>query len=109
MIALILANGFEEIEALTPLDMLRRAGVPIEIVGIGGTVIEGAHGIKVIADVADADADITKYDFVILPGGMPGSVNLDASPTADAIIISVAARGGRLAAGSYADAFEGQE
>ncbi len=98
MIALILANGFEEIEALTPLDMLRRAGVPIETVGIGGTVIEGAHGINVIADVADADADITKYDFVILPGGMPGAVNIDASPTADAIIRSVAARGGRLAA-----------
>ena len=98
MIALLLANGFEEIEALTPLDMLRRAGVPIETVGIGGTVIEGAHGIKVLADVEDVNANIAKYDFVILPGGMPGSVNLDASPFADGIIRSVSERGGRLAA-----------
>ena len=97
-IALLLANGFEEIEALCPLDMLRRAGCEIETVGIGGKEISGAHGIRVIADKCDKCADIADYGAVILPGGMPGAVNLDNSEFTDKLISHVANSGGRLAA-----------
>ncbi len=97
-IALLLATGFEEIEALLPLDMLRRAGIDVQTVGIGGTAIQGAHGITVIADIEDVAANPDEYNAVILPGGMPGATNLDASDTCDAIIRAVCAKSGRLAA-----------
>ena len=97
-VALILANGFEEVEALAPLDILRRAGVSVETVGIGAKTIVGAHNIPVIADVSSLDADKDSYDAVIFPGGMPGSVNIDNSPFTDEIITSVMKKGGRLAA-----------
>lgn len=83
MIYMFLADGFEEIEALCPLDLLRRAGLEVRTVGIGGSVIQGSHGIKVTADMVDTDFDGKDIDMVILPGGMPGSVNLDASVTVD--------------------------
>lgn len=97
-VALLLANGFEEIEALTPLDMLRRAGVTAYTVGIGGEIITGSHGIKVIADTTDALTTPDDYDAVILPGGMPGATNLDASPFTDEILRSVNKKGGLIAA-----------
>lgn len=79
MVYLFLANGFEEIEALCPLDLLRRAGVSVTTVGIGGDLITGAHGITVRADIPDTMYRDSKPDMVILPGGMPGASNLDAS------------------------------
>jgi 4-methyl-5(b-hydroxyethyl)-thiazole monophosphate biosynthesis len=97
-VALLLANGFEEIEALTPLDMLRRAGVTAYTVGIGGEIITGSHGIKVIADTTDALTAPDDYDAVILPGGMPGATNLDASAFTDKILASVNKKGGLIAA-----------
>jgi 4-methyl-5(b-hydroxyethyl)-thiazole monophosphate biosynthesis len=97
-IALLLANGFEEIEAFCPLDMLRRAGCEVDTVGIGGKEITGSHGIKVIADKCDRCADIYDYGAVILPGGMPGATNLDNSDFTDKLIASVFNKGGRLAA-----------
>ena len=97
-IAILLANGFEEIEALTPLDVLRRAGVTVETVGIGAKTIIGAHGIPVIADVTDSEACHEDYDGVIFPGGMPGAVNLDSAEFTDKIIDSVKTKGGILAA-----------
>lgn len=83
MVYLFLANGFEEVEALAPLDILRRAGVEVTTVGIGGDVIRGAHGITVHADIPDVMFTDAKPDMVILPGGMPGSKNLDESRTVD--------------------------
>ena len=81
MIYLFLAEGFEEIEALTPVDVLRRAGLDVRTVGIGGKCIAGAHGITVKADVEEQDFEDETPEMIILPGGMPGTLNLDASPT----------------------------
>jgi 4-methyl-5(b-hydroxyethyl)-thiazole monophosphate biosynthesis len=83
MIYMFLANGFEEIEALCPLDLLRRAGLEVTTVGIGGDSICGSHGITVNADIPEGLFADAKPDMIILPGGMPGSKNLDASRTVD--------------------------
>ena len=78
MIYLFLAEGFEEIEALTPVDYLRRAGIEITTVGVGAKQVCGAHSIPVIADIAtDELSDMADFAGVILPGGMPGTVNLE--------------------------------
>jgi len=78
MIYMFLAQGFEETEALAPLDILRRAGLEVKTVGIGGDLITGAHGITVKADMPDVLFRDSKPDMVILPGGMPGASNLRA-------------------------------
>ena len=80
MIYMFLANGFEEVEALMPLDLMRRAGLPVKTVGIGSLDITGSHGITVKADMLDSDFSDNSPECVILPGGMPGTTNLDASP-----------------------------
>ena len=97
-IAILLADGFEEIEALTPVDLLRRANLDIDLIGIEKAVITGAHEIKITADIISCDADISIYDAVILPGGMPGTLNLDKSDFTDKILNSVIAKNGRIAA-----------
>lgn len=81
MVVVFLAAGFEEIEALATVDVLRRADVGVCTVGIGGRTVTGSHGITVVADVADSDwAPCTAVEAVVLPGGMPGTLNLEASP-----------------------------
>lgn len=79
MVYLFLADGFEEVEALTPLDMLRRAQIPVCTVGIGDEYIRGAHDIVVKADCAPSDMVLDNMSAVILPGGMPGTLNLEKS------------------------------
>ncbi|MBQ9760254.1 MAG: DJ-1/PfpI family protein [Clostridia bacterium] len=86
MVYMFLANGFEEIEALCPLDLLRRAEVQVTTVGIGGESITGAHGITVQADIPDTMYRDSKPDMVILPGGMPGTKHLDASTTVESAL-----------------------
>ena len=80
MVYMFLAEGFEEIEALCPLDLLRRAGVEVKTVSVGDKTVCGAHGIKVVADMTEAEFSDASPDMVMLPGGMPGTLNLDASP-----------------------------
>ena len=98
MIYLFLANGFEEIEALAPLDLLRRAGLEVTTVGIGGDRIVGSHGITVEADIPEGLFADAAPDMIILPGGMPGSRHLDESRTVDAALKAAARRGAYIAA-----------
>ena len=79
MVYFFIAEGFEEIEALCPLDLLRRAGVEVKTVGIGGNKITGAHGITVMTDISDAEFSYDAPEMIFLPGGMPGTLNLEAS------------------------------
>jgi 4-methyl-5(b-hydroxyethyl)-thiazole monophosphate biosynthesis len=72
----VLADGFEEIEALTPVDYLRRAGIEVTMIGLAGQLVRGAHDIAVMADLTMAESSSATYDAVILPGGMPGARNL---------------------------------
>ena len=98
MIYLFLANGFEEVEALAPLDILRRAGETVRTVGVSGRTITGSHGIPVVCDcTADALPDEAPK-AVILPGGMPGTKNLDASEVVCRTVLSVHAAGGLVCA-----------
>ena len=99
MIIVLLANGFEEIEALTPVDMLRRAGKTVVTASVTGTrEVCGSHGIPVIADTLAEEITGDGAQALILPGGMPGSLGLDASKETDRLINKILARGGRLAA-----------
>lgn len=79
MIYVFLADGFEEIEALTPVDMLRRAGIETVTVGIGGRVVTGGHDIVVTADIEDSQVRFAEMEGIILPGGLQGTENLDRS------------------------------
>ena len=97
MILLLLADGFEETEALVPLDLLRRGKCDVKTVGITGKTVTGAHGIAVSSDLSPRDAK-GKIDALILPGGMPGTLNLDGSSETDRLIERTLADGGRLAA-----------
>ena len=91
MVYLFLADGFEEIEALTPVDLLRRAGVEVVTVGVTGKTVTGSHGIAVSADVSADEALVMlkggkSPEMIVLPGGMPGAATLDASSVVDTFI-----------------------
>ncbi len=80
MYYLFLANGFEETEAIAPLDLIRRAEIEIYTVGVGAKVVTGSHQIPVVADVIDCEIGPDKdCEGIILPGGMPGTLNLEKS------------------------------
>jgi len=72
MVYLILGTGFEEIEAVSPCDILRRGGVDVQFAGIGGTLITGGNGITVQADCTVEEMDLDAMEMIILPGGMGG-------------------------------------
>ena len=98
MIYMFLANGFEEVEALAPLDLLRRAGLDVVTVGVGGDTVVGAHGIAVQADMPEAMYRDSHPDMIILPGGMPGAKHLDESRIVDAALKAAASNDAYLAA-----------
>ena len=97
MVYMLLADGFEEAEALVPLDILRRGGARIKTVGITGKTVTGSHGITVEADLLPSEANETPT-LLILPGGMPGTTNLDASPETERLLEKTLASGGRVGA-----------
>lgn len=79
MIYVFLATGFEEIEALAPIDIMRRAGLEVVTVSItGDKTVVGTHGVPVVADIVIDEADFAAAEMLVLPGGLPGSTNLDA-------------------------------
>ena len=86
MVYLLLGTGFEETEAIAPLDLLRRAGVEVLTVGINGKTVYGGHGIGIEADITVEEMDLTQLDMIILPGGLGGVASARASkPALDAL------------------------
>ena len=93
MFYLFLADGFEEVEALATLDVLRRAGIDAATVGVTGKTVTGSHGIPVICDREIAElSPAAAFDGVILPGGMPGTKHLNASAQVHAFLDAAAQR-----------------
>lgn len=86
MVYLLLGKGFEEIEAISPVDVLRRCGVEVQTAGIGGLEVEGAHGIVVRADCKVEDIDQAKLDMIVVPGGLGGVASIQGSEAALAAI-----------------------
>ena len=98
-IAVLFANGTEEIEGITPVDVLRRNNIDVRTVSITNEkLITGTHGIQVSTDLIASDVPLDDIDMLILPGGMPGVKNLDASPVTKIFIDATLKNGGHLAA-----------
>lgn len=96
---LYLAEGFEEIEALTVVDMMRRAGMPVKTVSIASQKeVKGAHGITVEADMLFERPELADIDWLILPGGLPGATHLGEFAPLCQLLKSHAAEGGNIAA-----------
>ena len=98
MVPVFLANGFEEIEALATVDILRRAGVDVVTVAVGDRVPTGAHAITVCADITENELVLESIEGVVLPGGMPGTTNLEASAVVQRAVAHAAEHGLLLAA-----------
>lgn len=81
MVYCFLADGFEELEAIAPIDMLKRAGVEVITVGVTGKNVTGSHNITLVCDITADELELSDdLEAVILPGGMPGTLNLEKSP-----------------------------
>jgi len=94
MIYVFLADGFGEVEALCPIDLLRRAGADVRLVGVTGRMVEGAHGIRMETDLSADEMVLDRsLEMIVLPGGMPGTANLDASAAVNDAIRFAAERG----------------
>lgn len=96
-VVVLLAEGFEEVEAVTPIDFLRRAGCEVTVAGVTGDAVAGAHGIVVRTDARVSECS-DGYDAVVVPGGMPGASNVAASSDAISLISRVKTEGGIVAA-----------
>ncbi|OHD25368.1 MAG: hypothetical protein A2Y38_18900 [Spirochaetes bacterium GWB1_59_5] len=97
-VCVILANGCEEIEAITPIDYLRRAGIEVIVAGLGSREIIGGHGIAIAVDVVLDDIDGEDFDCVVVPGGGGGSKAIAADSTAIALLKKQASKGRLIAA-----------
>ncbi len=94
-----LATGFEDIEALIPLDIMRRAGVEFKTVSVTGSLlVETAHGVKIQADMLFEEADFSDADLLMLPGGLPGATNLNDHAGVKKAVVEQNARGKMVAA-----------
>ncbi|MBI9105969.1 MAG: DJ-1/PfpI family protein [Spirochaetales bacterium] len=100
-VLVFLADGFEEVEAVTPVDFLRRGGIEVVIVGIGGGRITGGHGIEITADIKLSDlgpSEAGSADALVFPGGMPGASNLAAEERVNVLITDFNRQGKLIAA-----------
>lgn len=76
MVYVFLADGFEIIEALAPVDMLSRAGIEVKTVGVTGKLVNSSCGVQVASDITIEEFDFYDVEAIVLPGGMPGTLNL---------------------------------
>ena len=81
MLYMFLADGFEETEAIGTLDVIRRAKIPVQLVGVAGEYVTGSHGVEIKTDIRADEIDSFEMTGIILPGGMPGTLNLEKSQT----------------------------
>ena len=98
MVYVLLGTGFEEIEALTPVDLMRRAGIEVLTVGVTGKIVYGGHNIGVEADITLEEMDLTQLDMIVLPGGLGGVASIRGCEKALAAVKAVAAAGNYIAA-----------
>ena len=98
MVYVYLADGFEELEALAPVDILRRAGVEVRTVGVTGKTVRGAHDIFVQADITPEEVELASAAMLILPGGIPGTPNLEADKRVTEAIMAANVQGKYIAA-----------
>ena len=82
MVYVLLGTGFEEAEAVTPIDLMRRAQIPVATVGVTGKTVAGAHGIEITADITLDEMDLTQMEMIFLPGGLGSVVEARASQEA---------------------------
>ena len=82
MVYMLLGTGFEETEAIAPLDLMRRAGIEVQTVGVNGKIIYGGHGIGVEADITIDQMDLSQTEMIVLPGGLGGVNSVRASSDA---------------------------
>jgi 4-methyl-5(b-hydroxyethyl)-thiazole monophosphate biosynthesis len=97
-VAVLLAEGFEEIEAVTIIDVLRRAGIEVTTLGVASQSVTGSHGITIEADALLAQGVDRPWDLVVLPGGMPGAAHLRDDENVQALLRRQGARDGLVAA-----------
>jgi 4-methyl-5(b-hydroxyethyl)-thiazole monophosphate biosynthesis len=99
VVAVFLADGFEEVEALTVVDLLQRAGIPVTTVSVSDSLeVKGSHNIRVVADTVIRMIDPECFDMLVLPGGMPGTVKLGACKKLTAAVASFGRSGKEIAA-----------
>ncbi len=82
MVYVLLGTGFEEVEAIAPVDLMRRAGIQVQTVGITGKTVAGSHKIPVEADILPENMDLESMDMIVLPGGLGGVASARASQAA---------------------------
>ena len=86
MVYVLLGTGFEEMEAIAPIDLLRRSGIEVKTVGVTGKTVYGSHGIGVVADILPEDMELDAMEMIVLPGGLGGVASARASkPALDAL------------------------
>ena len=107
-VLIILADGFEEVEALSPIDVLRRSGAHVSIAALdpeSGLVVRGAHDARICCDVKLRDVREDRFDAIVLPGGMPGALNLHKSEMVNSMVLDTYKRGDLVCAICASPAF----
>ena len=107
-VLVILADGFEEVEALAPIDVLRRSGATVTVAGLKpekGNLVRGAHDVWVCCDVELLDVREDRFDAIVLPGGMPGALNLHKSDMVNSMVLDTYKRGDLVCAICASPAF----